>query len=57
MLSNYTNQFCYDLDECAIDNGGCGSHVTCVNTPVSSPRCLYEGHLSSFESGRLNMIV
>ena len=34
-LSNFTHQYCYDVDECAIDNGGCGSYVTCVNTPVS----------------------
>ena len=38
MNTNYSafpNQTCDDVDECAINNGGCGTGVTCVNTMVS----------------------
>ena len=33
-LSSSRNQTCDDIDECAVDNGGCGTGVTCVNTEV-----------------------
>ena len=38
MNTNYSafpNQTCDDVDECAVNNGGCGTGVTCVNTMVS----------------------
>ena len=33
--SNFTNQTCYDIDECGVNNGGCDPLMPCVNTPVS----------------------
>ena len=28
-----------DIDECAIDNGGCDNHASCTNTPAGSYTC------------------
>lgn len=33
--SNFSIQTCADIDECAINNGGCDPRMPCVNTIVS----------------------
>ena len=33
--SIHANQTCNDIDECAINNGGCDPMMPCINTPVS----------------------
>ena len=35
IYSNYSNQTCNDIDECAVNNGGCDPLMPCVNTVVS----------------------
>lgn len=44
MHDNASIQTCNDIDECAIDNGGCDSRMPCVNTVVRIvifKNCLY----------------
>jgi len=35
-----------DVDECAVNNGGCGSHAHCTNTPGTFTCTCMEGYLS-----------
>ena len=35
IYSNYSIQTCNDIDECAVNNGGCDPLMPCVNTVVS----------------------
>ena len=45
--SIYAAQTCYDIDECAINNGGCDPMMPCVNTNVSVSfiQCWYVKHI------------
>ena len=35
LLSATSDAGCYDVDECAVNNGGCSAVVRCINTPGS----------------------
>ena len=48
VYSNYTNQTCEDIDECAINHGGCDLLMPCVNTAVS----IYVRYNASHQSGK-----
>jgi len=36
---------CTDVDECAVNNGGCHQHADCINTPGSFSCACVEGYV------------
>ncbi|XP_052268572.1 cartilage oligomeric matrix protein-like [Dreissena polymorpha] len=50
--SNFSNQTCDDIDECALNNGGCDPRMSCVNT-AGSYHCDFceTGYIGTIKSG------
>ncbi|XP_052265930.1 cartilage oligomeric matrix protein-like [Dreissena polymorpha] len=50
--SNFTNQTCEDINECAVNNGGCDPLMKCVNT-IGSYYCSFcaSGYMGTNKSG------